>query len=279
MYYDCLKYKDYQYKALKRPATLPLSLSDVKDFLKITTSTQDDLITSMIYSVVSYAEKFTGIEFITKQFRTFRDCLYFPIELRKSKLVQIDSIKYLDKDKVLQTFSDTNYYSNFNNFYSHIYLEDDANTSGIQLASRFDNVQIDFWAGFGVPIESLSGNGTTVTITTTENHYFSTGDTINISYAVNTGFNGNFTITVTGDKTFTYSNTTNASETASNVFASFIPSDLKLALFNHINRVFMNRGDCEAGNKSACDCASQMNLPAETVQIYNMYKIIEVGID
>lgn len=278
LYYDCIKYKDYQYRALKRPSTLPLSLTKVKDFLKVTSITQDDLISTMINSVVDYAEKFTGIEFITKQFRTFRDAMYFPIKLRKSKLVQIDSIKYLDKDKVLQTFADTNYYSDFNSFYSNIYLEDDANTSGIQLASRFDNVQIDFWAGFGVPIESLSGNGSVVTITTSENHYFSTNDIVNIDYASNTGFNGNYKITVTGDKTFTYENTTNASETANNVFASFIPNDLKLAMLNHINRVFMNRGDCEAGNKAACDCASQINLPAETVQVYKMYGVIEVSV-
>jgi hypothetical protein len=278
MYYNCLKYKDYQYKALKRPATLPLSLSDVKDFLKVTSNTQDDLISTMIQSVVSYAENYTHIEFIAKQFKTFRDCMYFPIELRKSKLIQIDSIKYLDKDKVLQTFVDTNYYSDFNNFYSKIYLEDNANTSNIQLASRFDNVQVDFWAGFGLPISTLVGDGSLVTITTSENHYYSTGDIINISYAAETGFNGNHKITVTGDKTFTYENTTNVSETATNVFASFIPSDLKIALYNHINRVFRNRGDCENGNKAACDCASQINLPAETVQIYNMYKIIEVDI-
>jgi len=278
MYYNCLKYKDYQYKALKRPATLPLSLTEVKAFLKVTTSTQDDLISTMIKSVVSNAENFMHIELITKQFRTFRDAMYFPIQLRKSKLVQIDSIKYLDSDKVLQTFADTNYYSDFNNFYSNIYLEDDANTSGIQLASRFDSVQVDFWAGFGVPLTSLVGNGTKVTVTTSENHYFSTGDTINISYASNTGFNGNYKITVTGDTTFTYDNTTNASETTDNVFASFIPSDLKLAMFNHISRVFSNRGDCENGNSAACDCMSKLNLPAETLMTYNMYKIIEVGI-
>jgi len=279
MTYNCLRYKDYQYKALKRPATLPLSLENVKSFLKVTTSTQDDLIKTLINSVANYAESFMSIELITKQFRTFRDNLYFPIELRKSKLVQIDSIKYLDTDKVLQTFADTNYYSDFNNFYSHIYLEDDANTMSIQLASRFDNVQIDFWAGFGVAIASLSGNGTLVTVTTSDNHYFATDDIVNISYASNTGFNGNYKITVTGDKTFTYANTTSASETASNVFVSFIPNDLKLAMYNHINRVFMNRGDCDAGNKSACDCASQINLPAETLQVYNMYKNIEIGID
>jgi uncharacterized phiE125 gp8 family phage protein len=275
---NCIKYKDYQYKALKRPATLPLSLTEVKAFLKVTTSTEDDLISTMINSVVNYAESYTHIEFITKQFRTFRDCFYFPIEIRKSKLVQIDSIKYFDENKILQTFSSSNYYSDFNNFYSKIYLDDDANTSSITLSSRYDNVQIDFWAGFGVAIASLSGSGTTVTITTSDNHYFSTGDTINISYASNIEFNGNYKITVTGDKTFTYANTKTASETASNVFARFIPSDLKLAIFNHINRVYMNRGDCEAGNKSACDCSSAMNLPAETLQIYNMYRILEIDV-
>lgn len=275
---NCIKYKDYQYKALKRPTTLPLSLTEVKAFLKVTTNTQDDLITTLIKSVVNYAESYTHIEFLTKQFLTFRDSLDFPIEIRKSKLVQIDSIKYFDDDNVLQTFASSNYYSDFNNFYSQIYLEDDADTSGITLSGRYDNVLIDFWAGFGIPVESAVLASNLVTITTKENHYLTTGQSVIITGADQTYFNGNFTITVTGDKTFTYAVTQSDITATGTIFVNIIPDDLKLAMLNHINRVFSNRGDCEAGNKAACDCSSAMNLPAETVQIYNMYRIIEVGI-
>jgi hypothetical protein len=78
-------------------------------------------------------------------------------------------------------------------------------------------------AGDDIAIDSLVGNGTTVTVTTEAAHGLETDDLITISGATETGFNtgvGGATITVTGATTFTYSNATNATENTSPAVAS-----------------------------------------------------------
>lgn len=54
------------------------------------------------------------------------------------------------------------------------------------------------------PITSITFVGTTATLTTTYAHGLSSGDTVNISGAAPSAYNGSFTITVTGNNTFTY---------------------------------------------------------------------------
>lgn len=61
-------------------------------------------------------------------------------------------------------------------------------------------------------------------------------------------------------------------------YPSDIPADLRGAILQHVARVFTNRGDCLAGNQSACSCSSAMNLPPETMMIYNAYKIYDMVI-
>jgi hypothetical protein len=53
-------------------------------------------------------------------------------------------------------------------------------------------------------IVSITRSGTTATVTTSANHGFSTSDTIKITGAAQSDYNGTFTITVTGLTTFTY---------------------------------------------------------------------------
>jgi hypothetical protein len=53
-------------------------------------------------------------------------------------------------------------------------------------------------------VTSLVRSGSTATCTTTSPHGYSTGDSINISGATQSGYNGTFTVTVTGASTFTY---------------------------------------------------------------------------
>jgi len=64
-----------------------------------------------------------------------------------------------------------------------------------------------------IAIDTLVGDGTTVTVTTEAAHGLATNDVIDITSATETGFNStNNIITVTGATTFTYANVTNATE-------------------------------------------------------------------
>ena len=58
--------------------------------------------------------------------------------------------------------------------------------------------------GYDVAVTSITSVGTTATVTTTTNHGFSNGQSVLISGAVPTEYNGQVTITVTGAATFTY---------------------------------------------------------------------------
>lgn len=55
-----------------------------------------------------------------------------------------------------------------------------------------------------VIVNSITRSGTTATVTTRTNHGYTTGDIIGIENAVQPEYNGDFAITVTGVKTFTY---------------------------------------------------------------------------
>lgn len=53
-------------------------------------------------------------------------------------------------------------------------------------------------------IDSITQSGTTATVTTAAAHGLTTGDEVTISDATPDAYNGSFTVTVTGDTTFTY---------------------------------------------------------------------------
>lgn len=92
-------------------------------------------------------------------------------------------------------------------------------------------------AGDDIAIDSLVGNGTTVTVTTESNHELQDDDVITISGATETGFNQvGATITVTGATTFTYANTTNQTENTSPAVASGY-------LFNNMDISWAASGD------------------------------------
>lgn len=60
------------------------------------------------------------------------------------------------------------------------------------------------WSTAGVAISSITRSGTTATLTTGSAHGLATGAYVTVSGATPAQYNGNFTITVTGATTFTY---------------------------------------------------------------------------
>jgi len=64
-------------------------------------------------------------------------------------------------------------------------------------------------------ISSITNVTTTATATTAENHNLQTGDYVTISGCTPSAYNGSFSITVTGDTTFTYTMLTNPGGSAS----------------------------------------------------------------
>lgn len=78
---------------------------------------------------------------------------------------------------------------------------------------------LSFSLGADVALASITYSGTTATATSSAAHGFATGNTVNIRGASQGQYNGDFTITVTGASTFTY---TMASAPASNASGTLL---------------------------------------------------------
>ena len=143
-------------------ASEPLTLSEVKIFLRIDSDDYDGILTPLITTVRQLAERITGRDMINKTWKCYldNDCnnLLYPnyynginscvgIEILKSKLQSITSIQYYSND-VLTTWSSSNYYITDEQDYSSINLVD-----GGSFPSDIDNrkqaVVITFVSGYG----------------------------------------------------------------------------------------------------------------------------------
>lgn len=97
------------------PTSDPVTVSDIKDHLRIDISDDDDLITALISAAVSYVSTFTRrslleqtLKFVLPEFPAGSDTITLPYPPLST--ITIDSVKYRDADDgTLKTWSDTEY--------------------------------------------------------------------------------------------------------------------------------------------------------------------------
>jgi hypothetical protein len=109
------------------------------------------------------------------------------------------------------------------------------------------SLQLDNFA-----ISTASETGNTVTITTSGNHDFVTGQTVNINGVLNNGYNANgVTITVTGTNTFTYTLPATGLAASSGGFATSTDGGLRglVADFSGATPVFYATTTATTGNR------------------------------
>jgi uncharacterized phiE125 gp8 family phage protein len=93
------------------PSVEPLSVDEVKAYLRIDGNTEDALITSMIKSARTTAEKYMGLSLISQKWKlSFDDICAQEIELPYGPVVGIDLVKLYDAQNAETTFSTGNYY-------------------------------------------------------------------------------------------------------------------------------------------------------------------------
>ncbi|UCF50258.1 MAG: phage head-tail connector protein [Thermoplasmatales archaeon] len=147
--------RPYTYKALTSTDPLDvISLNQIKNYLKIelTETSEDDFLTLLISGAVDFVQKYTKRQLLTTQFLTYRDYWSYQEELRKSRFVELDSVKYYTDD-VLTTFDTDNFYSTDENDFSKIILKD--NKTFPDLDNRVQAIQITFKAGYGTTSSSI----------------------------------------------------------------------------------------------------------------------------
>ncbi len=147
---------------------LVVSLVEAKEALRIDSSTEDTLITRLIYTATNYFEMITGRDLINKTYKCYLNnfpsannpipfgYVYnqpFGIRILKSKLQSITHIKYY-VDGVLTTWNSSNYYITDENDYAAIYLVD-GQSWPTDADNRMQSVVITFVAGYGTAASDI----------------------------------------------------------------------------------------------------------------------------
>lgn len=135
---------NYGLSLVTSPSAYPVTLAEAKDYLRVTASDEDTLITSLIATATEYAENFTGRKFITQSWALTYD--EFPSDeicLPFTPVQSITHIKYKDENGVLQTWASSKYQSDLTGIIPKIkpvYTE--------TFPSTFNTVTVTFVAGY-----------------------------------------------------------------------------------------------------------------------------------
>lgn len=87
----------------------PVTLADMKSYLKISTTADDFLIQSMIDAATEWGEKYTGRDFRAITWDLLLDCFAERIALRRDPVASITSVKHLVSGVQVTVLADTYY--------------------------------------------------------------------------------------------------------------------------------------------------------------------------
>lgn len=167
-----MKIASTNYILVTDAAEEPLTLEEVKTFLRIDGNDYDNIITPLIKTVRQLAEKIIGRDMVNKTWKTYFDYFLFSsfksniypffcpnyfgeytVEILKSKLQSITSIKYYSND-VLTVYDSSNYYISDNSDYASIYLKSNA-TTPTNIDERKQAIEITFVSGYGASRDDI----------------------------------------------------------------------------------------------------------------------------
>ena len=100
------------YRLVTTPATEPLTLNEVKLFLRVDDTTEDDLITSLITAARGLVEGHTWMPLISQTWamQFDKDELNLLVwNINKAPLISVSSITYYDSDNNIQTLAASSY--------------------------------------------------------------------------------------------------------------------------------------------------------------------------
>lgn len=125
------------------PTVLPVTLTEVKDHLRITHDTQDDLLTIYLKAAIEEVEAHTGLTLAQTTFYGYTESIGEEVEIKKYPLSSVASVKYYDSDGVQQTMNVANYRLDSISIPPKVIIEDVPS-----VYYRSDAVTIEFTAGY-----------------------------------------------------------------------------------------------------------------------------------
>lgn len=146
----------WDYFVITPPAETPISLAEAKDFMRVTTTDDDALITNLIVAATECGEKLSNRIFVTTGFRTFRNGFgerrqfssggRLPVVLRRSPFITSTLFKYKKDTSEITFVKDTDYFEEIVGDYSKLRPEDLWPSDNKQ---RVQSLTIEFDAGYG----------------------------------------------------------------------------------------------------------------------------------
>jgi len=101
------------FKQTVAPTTLPVTLQEAKDHLRVDVTDDDGLITAQINAATSWVEEYTGRQLITATYLLTLDCFPFwdttSITLPRPPAISVTSITYTKTDETEGTVTGTDY--------------------------------------------------------------------------------------------------------------------------------------------------------------------------
>lgn len=247
------------------PADLAISLEYAK--LQAAIALDDDsldiLLTTYIRAATEKAEAYTGLTFVTTEFRAFWNCFFPALKIQNNPNFTITEIKYIDIDGNEQTLASTEYQVYNDGVFAIITPV----TSWPSTKSNTpDAVKIDYTAGY----EIISGDITTLTSVsqrataiTAIDHQLTNNKQVEISGANESEYSGLFIVfSVINSTSFTYAITGSPVSPATGAISfknRLLPADIQLAIAMMVTMMISNRGDC-ADECGEIPCAAQKLL-------------------
>jgi uncharacterized phiE125 gp8 family phage protein len=133
------------------PAAEPVTLNDVKDYLRIDADSEDfdSILTGLIIAAREYCETFQNRVYITQtweqSFDSFPD---LPLKFPKAPLQSVESIKFIDENNVESTWGATNYIVDSDSEPGRLALSANGSWPSVNLRP-INAVKIRFIAGYG----------------------------------------------------------------------------------------------------------------------------------
>jgi uncharacterized phiE125 gp8 family phage protein len=142
------------WKVTTQPSLEVWTLSEVKNYLKVDTSADDTLITTLLQSAREVAERYLNQALITQTITEKLDRLNKPIiYLSVSPVISVTSFQYADSQNTTQTYNSSNYI--VDNFEKPARLSLAYGKTWPTLYGNINDVTIVYTAGYGAAASNV----------------------------------------------------------------------------------------------------------------------------
>jgi uncharacterized phiE125 gp8 family phage protein len=135
-------------KLVTGPAVEPLTTDEAKLHLKVTGSTEDAYIDSLVKAARTNVERYLGRALITQTWRAYSDYWQDCLNLALAPVISVTSVKYYDETESLTTLDSSLYYADIISEPGKIVRKYDSVYPELE-EERPNAVVVEFVAGYG----------------------------------------------------------------------------------------------------------------------------------